>query len=87
MLLTKFPDQAIYVFFALLTFFACFNVRSYFKDFKYQDGWSSLAGTAFGVLGVVITQPLTRMFLVLIPVIATGLLVYFFNVKVRKARP
>jgi hypothetical protein len=68
---------ATYVVFPLLAFFACVNVRSYFKGWKYQEQWSCLAGTAFGILGVAVTQPLGRMPLMLIFVLLTGLLTYF----------
>src|SRR3981189_599935 len=62
----------LYVVFPLLTFFAC-NVRPYFKGFKYQEEWSCLAGSCFGLLCVLITQPVQRMPLLAVCVVATGL--------------
>jgi hypothetical protein len=67
---------AAYVAFPLLVLFACVNLRSYFKGWKYQDRWSCVAGTSFGVLGIAITQPLDRMPLMIGFVLGTGLATY-----------
>lgn len=67
---------ATYAVFPLLVFFACVNVRSYFKGWKYQEQWSCVAGTAFGILGIGLTQPLNRMPLMTVFVVGTGLLTF-----------